>query len=323
MTSGRRSLRRLAIGCFVVIAIAFFALALVDAWDATDGELPSVPRFAASLVLACIGLLSAAFAWVRLLGSRDAGHGSAFLVSQLSKYVPGGIWQATAQVGLARSSGVAVRRAVAALTVSAVTQIVAGSTFLPLLAFDLKSSSPFLRLALLFGGLLALTLLDRRWMVWVLHRFPRTRDVSENLVPAQSEILAAWGASLIALVCAGSVFVLLIGGVTSVDQPLFVVASFAAAWTIGFLAVPIPSGLGVREAVLVALLHDSFPSSIIVATSVYQRLVTLAAEGLLSLFVARSVFRRHAARRAPREVVSDADHADHRDPPEISRSPDG
>jgi uncharacterized membrane protein YbhN (UPF0104 family) len=197
---------------------------------------------------------------------------------------------------------------------------VAGCTFLPILAVDARSSSWFLAIALFLGPCFALTLLDRRWMVWGLRRIPRTRGVSESLVPAQSAIIAAWGAGIVSLVSAGSIFVLLVGGVENVDQPVFVLASFAAAWTIGFLAVPIPSGLGVREAVLVALLHDRFPSSLIIATSVYQRLVTLAAEGLLSALVARSVLRRNAAGRVLRQGATAPELTEHREPPETSHT---
>ena len=61
---------------------------------------------------------------------------------------------------------------------------------------------------------------------------------------------------------------------------------------------------------LVGLLHGLLPSSVIVATSVYQRLTTIAAEGLMALVVSHRLRpTRLAAVRAASDAAEPADAA--------------
>jgi hypothetical protein len=58
---------------------------------------------------------------------------------------------------------------------------------------------------------------------------------------------------------------------------------------VGFLALPIPAGLGVREAVLAGVLHGEFPAAVLVAASVYHRLVVIASEGIMAAIASHRV----------------------------------
>ena len=62
---------------------------------------------------------------------------------------------------------------------------------------------------------------------------------------------------------------------------------FIAAWVIGFLVIPIPSGVGIREAVLVAIVPGATAAPLL-AASLAQRLVAIAAE-LLAVVVNRAL----------------------------------
>ena len=298
--------QRVAVTAVVVVSLVFFSIAIVKAWDATNGELPSVARLAIAGALITTGLLAAAYAWGVLLGGRRVDHGAALLVSQLGKYVPGGVWQLTGQIGLARSSGVRMQRGATAFTTMALTQALAGSAYTVLLAFAWSDLSVGLRVLLALAALATLALLDRRWMVWALHKVPRTRGASDELVPRQSAIVRAWVASIVTLSAIGIAYWVLLSSIKHVDQPLLVVAAYATAWTVGFIAVPIPSGLGIREAVLVGILHGSFPSSVVVAASVYHRLVSIGVEGVMAGVASHRV----RPRRATAEGASLGDTAD-------------
>jgi glycosyltransferase 2 family protein len=300
-----RSLRRVAAGVFVVLALAFFAYTLADAWNETNGRLPSVARLGGAALLVALGLVAAAVAWVSLLESGNRlDHGASLLLSQLGKYVPGAIWQAAGLVSLARSVGVRVGRSVTAFTVMALTQAVAGCTFALLLAFVWSSVAILPRVFLGLGGVAAVALLDRRWMVKLLHAVPRTRNAALDVVPSQIAILRACLASVVTLAATSAAYLMLIGSFGALHHPVLVFAAYAVAWTIGFLAVPIPSGVGIREAVLVGILHGVFPTSVIVAASVYQRLVSVAIEGFLAAIASQ---RLRPARLAAARAVSDED----------------
>ena len=164
----------------------------------------------------------------------------------------------------------------------ALTQAVAGCMLVALLALTWQSQPIVPRVLLGLAGVATVALLDRRWMVVVLRKIPRTRDASPDLVPPQRAIVTAWLASVVTITISGSTYWLLLGSFGRAGNPLFVIGAFAAAWTVGFVAVPIPSGVGIREGILAALLHGMLPASVIVAASVYQRLVSVASEGVLA-----------------------------------------
>jgi glycosyltransferase 2 family protein len=304
-----RIVRRVGAGVFVMVVLAFFAYTLADAWNKTDGRLPSIARLGFAAFLVAVGLLAAATAWANLIGSdRRLDHGAALLLSQLGKYVPGAIWQAAGLVSLARSVGVRVGRSVTAFTVMALTQAVAGGAFALVLALGWSSIPILPRVLLGLGGVAGVAFLDRRWMVKLLHVIPRTRSASLDVVPPQMAIVRAWLASIVTLAATSAAYVLLLGSFGVVHHPVRVFAAYAVAWTIGFLAVPIPSGIGVRETVLAAMLHGVFPGSVIVAASVYLRLVTVATEGISAAGASQRLrpARLAAARRtAEGDAVSD------------------
>jgi uncharacterized membrane protein YbhN (UPF0104 family) len=68
--------------------------------------------------------------------------------------------------------------------------------------------------------------------------------------------------------------------------------ALATGWVVGYLAVPVPSGLGIREAVLVAAL-PSLAAGPLVAASVAHRLLGLLAEvALAGIASGRAVLAR-------------------------------
>jgi len=289
VTVNRSTLVRIAVVVFVAVAIVFFVLALVGAWR-ESAKLPSWWRLCAVGGLWVVGVISAAFAWATLLGGdRRLDHGAASIVSQIAKYIPGGVWQASGQLGLARTAGVALQRSAVAFTVQALMQAVAACTFGAVVAVTWSEGAAWLRVLLALGSVLSLALVDRRWMVWVLHKIPRTRDASSDLVPPQRAILLTFIASVVTIATLAVGYLIVLGSFGAVDDPWLVVGAFAIAWLVGFLLVPLPSGLGAREAVLVAILHGTFPSSVLVAASVYQRVVLIATEGLLALIASHRV----------------------------------
>jgi hypothetical protein len=281
--SSSRIALRVAVSVFVAIVVAFFGLALVKAWQATDGELPSVWRILATAGLWTVGLLALAYAWATLLGGdRRVDHGAAVLVAQLGKYVPGGVWQATGQVGLARSAGVPLKRGAVTFSVLAILQAISWCLFAVPLAITWSDASVGLRIVVAAGGIAVLPLIDRRWMVWLLHKIPRTRDAASDIVPAQRPMVLAFGGCFVTMLCASVAYLILLASFGSVSNPTLVVAAYAAAWTVGFIAVPVPAGFGVREVILLTILHGAMPASVLVAASVYHRLISVATEGTLA-----------------------------------------
>lgn len=275
--------RRLFTAAIVALALVGFGYSIVTAWRDTDGAVPSVPRLIVAALLWAGGLFVSSFAWMWVVGDRRRPIRAGFIVSQLGKYVPGGVIQAAGQVRLAKGHGIEVRRSVVAFMVMAVIQVSVGGGCLLALAATWSNASTWLRLVCAFGGVVALTLLNRRWMVFVLRRIPKVRDGVEGHLASQRDIVRAGAALFVSLACGSGGYTILLGGLAEVDRPLLVMSAFVLAWTVGFAVAPVPSGLGIREAVIATIMHGTLSTSVWVAASVYHRLAILLAEGCMAL----------------------------------------
>jgi uncharacterized membrane protein YbhN (UPF0104 family) len=257
------------------------ALSVRSAWRDRDSDLLPSPQVAiAVMALWGVGLLAGMVGWLVLLGVDSRRIRGGFLAAQLGKYVPGAVVQIIGQVGFAVDAGVSLRVATATMSVFAVTQVGAGFALTPLAAL-LPDVATLGRLAAL-AALPGLAVLDRRWMIAGLRRIRRL-DASGalTLVPAQGTILRAWLANCASVACAAFSYGILLHNVADADL-LTATVAFAAAWTVGFVVFPIPAGLGLREVVLLGLLSSTADGDVVVAASVFHRLLAIAAEGGLA-----------------------------------------
>jgi glycosyltransferase 2 family protein len=279
----RSTIRRVLSAGLGMAAVAFLVVSIVGA--IRRGEVVEWPHplsFVGALILTAFGIWFASSAWLTILGETGPGHRRDFLTAQLTKYIPGVIWQPLSQVGLSTTRSVPSKSTAAGLLVFAGAQVCAGAVLAPLLAF--ASSAPtWVRVAGPFVGALALAGI---WMGTPIAGRIASRSSSEVVRLAAEKVGVATGWRVLLPLAAnlglqGVSFWILIG------QSLGIAAlgAFAAAWVIGFLAVPFPAGIGVREAVLVLLLPVA--SAQVITVSVMQRIVVAAAE-LVLMFVSRS-----------------------------------
>ena len=76
----------------------------------------------------------------------------------------------------------------------------------------------------------------------------------------------------------GIIFVLLYcyqGGQLSLGQAFSMIASYTAAWAVGFVVPGAPGGIGVRELALITLLENSIGTDVVVTLGVWHRLITV------------------------------------------------
>jgi hypothetical protein len=290
--------RRLVQSLILVIGLAGIAVAISrTVEEANEQVLPSAGALAVGAVLAQLAIVSSARAWVALFSdltpsrSGRAALRGTFYLSQLTKYLPvGGVVQAASQLGLAPSAGVPLRRAVVAYPVSAVAAAAAGATLGSGLALD--SEQPAWIRALALSGLATTVFLHRGLMARGLelcrrfvHRIPNA-----DHLPTQRDILAFYGWALVTIGALCAAYAVLLRSLDGDANPLVVFCAFAISWVLGFLAVPIPAGIGIREAVLVGLLPEVGTAPVL-AASLALRLLTISTE-LLALLGCRVAMRR-------------------------------
>ena len=214
---------------------------------------------AAGVALAVAGMTAIAVPWrhaIRLLGADMPNREivSRYFVGEIGKYVPGGVWPILGRGELARRWGVgrapaygSVLLSLLALYLAAMLVVVAG---LPALVSGGDGSGPVGVLLLLPVGLAAL--------------HPRAISVATGLVERVSGRSIAievpsWRSS-VGLVARYVPSWLAIGGATwavarALDPSAGVLEVGTAAvlsWLVGFVLVPVPGGVGVREAAFVA-----------------------------------------------------------------------
>jgi len=278
----RGGLARAALPAVIGGGLVVLGLRLHAAADDLDrARLPGAGTIALVVGLALVGQVAFGLGWDRLLPSvRDrTGLAWSFHGSQPAKYVPVGVAQPLGQIALVRRLGVERGPAAVAWACQIATIVTAGVLLGAPLAL-VEDGPRWLRLTAL--GLLAPVLVARPVLAAALGAARRVlRRVPEvTTLPGQGALLEAFLASLVALALHATAFALVAqrsGG------PGLVRLGAAYALATGLsVATPVPAGLGVREAIIIAA--AGLPAAAALAAALLFRVVLLAVElGLFAL----------------------------------------
>jgi glycosyltransferase 2 family protein len=274
----------------IALGIVLFALVVVatarnwsDVRDTVGRMSPLELVLAELLVLA--GLGASVMTWrqsLQELGSRVRIRHAAkiYLVGQLGKYLPGSVWAVLLQMELARKVGVRRSRSfvagIVAVGVNALTGILIGLLIIPSVAHnDWWRYAVFGCLAVACAVALTPPVLTRLVGLGLrlLRRPPLEASVTwPGMLRAAGWSLGSW------LSYGMCVWVLAMGaGAPAGESFLVCLAGVALAMTAGFLVVVAPSGIGVREAVLVAALSPVLDTGEALSVALVVRLAfTLA-----------------------------------------------
>ena len=236
-----------------------------------DIDWPSPAGVVAAGALIAAGMWLSSVAWLRLLGSdtNRAAHRADFFSAQLGKYLPGGVWQPLGQVGLSSDRGVSKRRSAGAIITHAGTQTAVGLA----LAFPYAFRSDLAWTWRFAAGVTILAPIASYAVVRFLERSTRFVAVSRPYgSPGRAAVTTL--ILLVNLLLQGVAFSIMAS--VPLNRIPTAALAFGVAWALGFLAVPFPAGLGIREAVLLVLLPGQ--AATIVTASVAARIVTIAVE---------------------------------------------
>lgn len=285
-STGRPSRRwrgiRLAFG---VLGVTFGALALRGTWNEVQSDVSwSVTAIAVGLTLVILTTMAAARLWAavnpRIARSKSRSNYYAAIVG---KYIPGGVFQFVGQVGYTTAEGATVVGAAGAYLLSVVITVGAGLIASGMAAFE-TSFPVWLRVGAAVGvvGGIGLSrganLETATGFVLRVTKKPGRVNIPKQQLLNES---VAWG--VLGLGTLAASYAVVASQVTGGTSKLTMAAAFVVAWLVGFLAVPFPAGIGIREAVLVWLLAPMMPTASVVAASLVHRLMIIAGEVIVYL----------------------------------------
>lgn len=190
-------------------------------------------------------------------------------ISQLAKYLPGGIWHFVGRAGYYHTENLTPKQTTKAIIVENIWLVTSaccvGAFFIVAYAADAASG-------LLLLGLLA-AWIGIQVLVVRLHGEGAILTEIIILLALQAVIWFLLGLSLWAIVPEAStpgLFALVIG-------------AFCVSWAIGYLTLFAPSGLGVREGVMLALLAVAIAPAQVIVFVTLHRLIWVAVEVVLGV----------------------------------------
>jgi glycosyltransferase 2 family protein len=285
LRGGRRRLRQLVAGLFLAAVVVL----VVEQWPEVRPLLGGLswPAVAAATGAVAAGHLVTYLSWRALLADlgfplpRRAGV-RVFFLGQLGKYLPGSIWPTVTQMELGRDYRVPQRVSGAAAAITMLlavgTGLLVATVLLPLGGAGVPDQYRWAAAALPLAVLAAAPPVLNRLLGAVL-RMARRAPLPAPLSLAGACRAAAW--ALAAWLLYG-VQVWLLARQLEVDGGpallLLSIGAFAGAWSVGFLLVAAPAGVGVREGALILLLGATIGRPEATVVGVVSRLLFLAAD---------------------------------------------
>ena len=285
--SRRRIILRLVQVAIVAATVYFLAAYLVRSWSSIedfDWTFDAGWLAASAAAFLAFYFAQAVFWWLLLRGCGARGAfwpaASVWGKSILVRYVPGNVFMFVGRAWMSHSQGHAVERVTAAMVYEQALGV-CGALLAMAVLFPFWEYKP---------GLTALSLLAMPVLVALMHPRvfgPLAGRVLRLLKRPPLEVTLRFGAVL-GFLCLFTVDWLVAGagawllaravtGLTVDALPLVIVAN-ALAYIAGMVAFFIPSGIGVREAVLTASLAKELPSGVALAWALLLRVWVTAVE---------------------------------------------
>ena len=294
---------------FLVALFVFLFFALGDAWSDAAPRLrdADVSDLAVATVLlaAYYCLFVVGWQWIlRALGVRVTYSVAlqAEMASMLAKYIPGAIWTPLARVVWLRKAGTVAATPVVVSSIlleaglSAVSGVLVFAVGLLLVG---EVEAPLLPLAL-FTVVVA-ALLHPRVFRWIAVRVFRPFGGIELPPLRWSLLLGLLAYYAFSWIVGGAAFLFLIrsvGGEAGPESVVYLGGTAAVGAIVAVLSVISPSGLGVREGAMYALVLAVASSGVALGAVVLNRIAITAVEALLLLLGALLWRRRRAQLRA-------------------------
>lgn len=291
---------------FLVIALGLGVWAVVSQWDSivSSVQLITPGIIVSALALSLLYVIATFLAWRILMNAQHTGLGAGaaarvFFVSQLGKYLPGGIWNIVAAAELGKDHAISRIHSVVVMLqstlISISTGLILGTIGVLIGPAELRQSTWWVVLALPVFIVVLLPPVMSRLTSLALKKAHRghleVKATWRSIGQASLWSIIAW------LFAGGQVWVLGVGlGLEANLATLgLCVLAYALAWTVGFLVVVAPAGVGIREGVLGLLLAGYLSGGATVALVLLSRVALTVADIVCGVVFLRGRRRQESA----------------------------
>lgn len=270
---------------FVAVTVALGGYAVADQWGQVSRSIDRIGLLTVALALVSVLLaqLMAMQAWRALLAGLGSplpvpGAGRILFLGQLGKYLPGSVWPVLAQMELGKTYRVPRHHSASASVLLMLLTLLTGLlTALVMLPFT--GTSSYLWAFAVTPVLLAC--LHPRVLNKLMSRLLRLARQQPLKYPLSARTLAvALGWSFAVWFCNGvQIWLLTIRlGAPIGSGLLLAIGGYAFAWSVGFIVVFVPAGVGLREVLLVATLSPVLGAGGATAVALLSRALTTAGD---------------------------------------------
>lgn len=289
-----KSLRSFIKTAFVVGAILFTLIYIANQWQQIEPHLDQInwSYIALAGVIFILNMIILPLGVVLLFHFMDMKAALpdiyyAYSVSQISKYLPGSVWALPGRVFLYKDFGIPTATGINSL-IAELLLMIAAAALISLIG--LSQNVPQLQIVMgliLVGTLIFIVIMKfARQQLLLLTWLPPKLitligKIDWDLSFKHSLILVIFYA--LTWLLFGFAFELVVAAVGApLEQPIYFAGLFAGAWTLGFVTIISPGGIGIREAVLVTGVSLFVSSPLPVVVAVLSRILWIVAE-LVSL----------------------------------------
>ena len=203
-------------------------------------------------------------------------------ITSMGKYIPGGVWHFVGRISIYRLKGFNPKQITRSMMLENVwllsSALVVGMIGVAIYRFDQIASFLRLPISLTFRILLIVLIV----ILWVIALGVLKKWIDTYTVVPTQPILVIMIVGLFLWAIIGLSFYVMFPD-TSIDQAFLFVGGYALSWSIGYLAILAPGGVGVREAVLAWMFISIAGGEMIAVYAAMNRIIWLVAEMLYGL----------------------------------------
>ena len=274
----------------------FLAKTLKDHWQEVRSlEITSatLPLLTIALGITLIAHIWSGWVWhliLKTIGQPRDGRWSTvvYLQTNIAKYLPGNVWHFYGRVRALQSTGSSTGAAIVGVLLEPLL-MAAAALGLAAICFSFTVASDWRLLVVSLGALMAmLVAIQPRFLNPLLQKLGKAKAKAQGLTVITSTLRLQtypWRSLLgelgfVALRGLGFIITIVALYTLKPGQILPVMGAFSIAWLMGLVVPGAPGGIGVFEAVAIALLGNQLPSGLLISSVALYRLISTLAEAL-------------------------------------------